>query len=55
MCGKKLTKKWAKILKFVGFYNGQHLIQECSCHHGTHRMQFDLNQPVNGHIENFDI
>ncbi len=43
------------LMHMFDFTDGLHLIQECSCHHGTHPLQFDLNQPINYHIGNFNI
>ncbi len=43
------------MVHLLDFTNGQHLIQKCSCHHGTHKLLFDLNQLVSYHIRNFNI
>ncbi len=43
------------LIHLLDFMDGQHLIQKCSCHRGTHQFQFDLNQLVNCHIKNFNI
>jgi len=43
------------LIHILDFIDGMHLIQECSCHQGTHQLQFDLNQLVNCHIGNFNI
>lgn len=43
------------LIHMLNFTNGQHLIQECSYHHGIHQLQFDLNQPINYHTKNFSI
>jgi hypothetical protein len=43
------------LMHMFDFTDGLHLIQKCSCHHGTHLLQFDLNQPINCHIGNFNI
>jgi len=44
-----------RLIHLLDFMDGQHLIQKCSCHHGTHQLQSDLNQPINCHIRNFNI
>jgi len=43
------------LIHLLNFTNGQHLIQGYSCHHGTNQLQFNPNQLVNYHIENFNI
>ncbi len=42
-------------IHLLDFMDDKHLIQGYLCHHGTNRFQFNLNQPINCHIESFNI